>query len=402
MTSVRELAVEIGLDKSSPTPIYAQIVEGMVRYLVRSGMAGGERLPAEVSFAEALGVSRGTVRQAYALLREQGVAVPNDGNGRLVVSSGLAEKRLETLPRCVGILHVDPLGTFVGRTEWRALDYLAGAVDASSDAGYSVTFLHFPREDAPLDEQLRWHSHLSATVCGVIHFGALRLGDRVHRVQQRLFDDLRLPQVFLSGRSRSPRIAAVHADYRTGYLAATEHLCQLGHRDIGCIAGPPPKVLGGVYVPSSTYRAEGMRWALHQCGVVPRDSWTASNCMAKPVVRKAAARIMASRPRPTAFLCHNDDVGIALVEALRGMGLSVPQDVSVVGYDDSGMAERCHPPLTTIHQPRRAIGRRCFQLIQECREQGRVFDNDEAVFSGSLVVRASTGPAPGSRTWSAE
>lgn len=394
MQSVRDIAREIRLDKASPTPIYAQIVEGMVRYLVRSGMAGGERLPAEVSFAEALGVSRGTVRQAYALLREQGVAEPSDGNGRLVVSSRLTEKRLETLPRCVGIVLLQPLSVPVGNAAWRTLDYLAGAVDASSAAGYSVTFLTLPEESASLDEQIRWHNHVCATVAGVIHFGVRRVGHRLHLAQQRLFEDARLPQVFISARSRSPRIASVHADYRAGYLPAVEHLCHLGHRRIASIAGPPPPHKNEAFIPSSTYRGDGMKWALHQCGLRVRSDWAATHCLTQEEIAKAAKRIMNSRPRPTAFLCQNDDVAVSLIEHLRHARLSVPKDVSVVGYDDTVLAKRCDPPLTTIHQPRRAIGTRCFQLIAKCREQGTVFDNVEEILPAGLVVRASTGPVP--------
>jgi DNA-binding LacI/PurR family transcriptional regulator len=181
---------------------------------------------------------------------------------------------------------------------------------------------------------------------------------------------------------------AVGVDQEAGARSATRHLLSLGHRTVHHVSGPADSQ-------EARGRTEGWRSELLAVGApvpecLPGD-WT-------PAAGHAAGRRLAARIRAgedvTAVFLANDQMALGLLAALHEEGLDVPGDVSVVGFDDLPEAPYFTPPLTTVRQDFAELGRRGVQLVL-ARMKGENLHPDPV--PTALLVRASTGPAPGPR-----
>ena len=144
-----------------------------------------------------------------------------------------------------------------------------------------------------------------------------------------------------------PVVSAAHA---AGARVATEHLLALGHRRIGVITGPLEWI-------ASTERLTGYRGALAAAGVMPDPALVAeSDFRNGPVTEAAAAAMLDLSDPPTAIFAFNDNQAVGVMRAARARGLSIPDDLSVVGFDDSELAEIVVPGLTTVRQPLAEMG----------------------------------------------
>ncbi len=178
-------------------------------------------------------------------------------------------------------------------------------------------------------------------------------------------------------------------DFRGGQLGC-QHLLELGHRNIAFVGHPEksPKVLR---------RLEGARDAASKAPtavnleVISVKSWTieAGQRAGVSLARKQRSS------RPTAVLCANDMVALGMMQQVVRAGLSVPGDLSIVGYDDLEWAAAATIPLTTVRQPRRLLGRTAVQMLLQRLEDapGDSPAANRVVLMPELVVRESTGPA---------
>lgn len=173
---------------------------------------------------------------------------------------------------------------------------------------------------------------------------------------------------------------AVGADQVTGTHLAVAHLLDLGHRTVHHVAGPDDSAPAQVRVAA---------WREHLVGAgrpVPerlRGDWTARSGY-------EAGRRLAADPDATAVFCANDEMAAGLVRALYEHGRRVPDDISVVGFDDIPLAEFLWPPLTTVQQDFHLIGERLMELLlRQIRERAPLEDS-RVVVPTRLVVRAST------------
>lgn len=193
------------------------------------------------------------------------------------------------------------------------------------------------------------------------------------------------PLVTVVERLPGGAVPVVHSDHRNGAQDAVRHLVELGHRRIAHIAGLRR-------VPSAIRRLEGYRAALAAAGLPAAAELIETGDFTMGSGVAAMTRLMALPHPPTAVFCSNDEMAYGAIRALVKMGLSVPQDVSVVGFDDQNLAEFYNPPLTTVGVPRHELGRRAAQeLLDQLagREVAR-----EVVLPTHLVVRESTAPPP--------
>jgi LacI family transcriptional regulator len=177
-----------------------------------------------------------------------------------------------------------------------------------------------------------------------------------------------------------PVVSAAHA---TGARAATEHLIALGHRRIGAITGPRDWL-------ASTERLNGYHGALGAAGILPDPALvTTSDFRTGPLSEKAAAALLDLPDPPTAIFAFNDNAAISVVHVARARGLRVPEDLSVVGFDDSEQAAIVTPPLTTVRQPLEELGRMAVSLLLRVLENQR-HDALRIELATKLVVREST------------
>ena len=178
----------------------------------------------------------------------------------------------------------------------------------------------------------------------------------------------------------------VNGDDARGVSAAVEHLVEFGHLDILHLAGPPNFSTSSER--AGAFTAACLRHPEVRCKIIEAESLTTA------AGEEAMNRVLESGENPTAVVAGNDLIALGALRALRAHDLRCPDDVSIVGFNDMPFAEDFSPPLTTVHVPTEAMGRRAAQLILEAIDSD-VLDQQTVMLPVSLVVRASTGPAPG-------
>jgi len=195
----------------------------------------------------------------------------------------------------------------------------------------------------------------------------------------------RIPVVFYDVGTPGRNITNIRVDYRQGMEKVVSHLYSLGHRRLGFLGHHP--TLGPLNERVKAVRDAATRFTdLRVEAAADADSLEGG--------RKGARALLDSRFRPTALVCVNDLMAVGALRELRARGLRVPEDVSVTGFDNTTLAQFCHPALTTVHIPRDRIGETiCASLIH--REKGP--SRHELVIEPELLLRESTGPAPTSR-----
>jgi len=177
-------------------------------------------------------------------------------------------------------------------------------------------------------------------------------------------------------------IPAVSAANASGARAVVEHLLSLGHRRIGAILGPADWM-------ATTERLNGYRSALAAAGVLVARDLVVESDFSIESGEAAAASLLDLPERPTAIFGFNDNVAIGALRAAEARGLTVPDDLSVVGFDDSEQSGLVTPALTTVRQPLAEMGRMAVSLLLRLLDHQRV-EAMNIELATRLVVREST------------
>jgi len=203
--------------------------------------------------------------------------------------------------------------------------------------------------------------------------------------ERAALDRLGIPITVIGG--HAPGLTRAGIDDQTAAQAATRHLIGLGHRDIGLISFDPDDLVG---VETTAARRRGFESALSEAGVPVAAEWVIAAAGSRMAGGVKATEKLLSQPRlPTALFAMSDELAIGALQTLRRAGISVPGQISVVGFDDHEMAEFVN--LTTISQPVRLQARTATHLLLERLASG----TDDPVNTNlpfRLVVRGTTGP----------
>ncbi len=192
----------------------------------------------------------------------------------------------------------------------------------------------------------------------------------------------RIPSVVLGRPPRGVDVDFVDADNRDGARRATTHLVERGCRRIATITGPHDMVAG-------IDRLDGYREALADAGIVFDDGLIATGDFTQAGGEAAMDRLLRERPDLDAVFCASDLMAVAALGVLQAAGRRVPDDVAVVGYDDSPIATTTRPALTSVRQPIEEMGREMVHLLAGGIEQnGRV--PRHIVLATELIARASS------------
>ncbi|GGL65700.1 transcriptional regulator [Microlunatus endophyticus] len=182
----------------------------------------------------------------------------------------------------------------------------------------------------------------------------------------------------------APGVASVGSANWNGGLIATRHLLGLGHRKIAVIGGPEQMMC-------SRARLAGYRSALDEAGVPVRSDYILAGDFERDSGLELGKKLLSLPERPTAIFSCNDLMALGVYEAARQAGLSIPDDLSVVGYDDLSVAEWAGPPLTTVRQPLLEMGRQASTMLLDLDLDAQAPRVDLAT---DLVVRASADRPP--------
>lgn len=213
--------------------------------------------------------------------------------------------------------------------------------------------------------------------------GALVVTSHLTAADQRRLGRSHLPVVVIDPIDMPGQdVPSVGATNWAGGLSATEHLIELGHRRIAVIGGPEDFLC-------SRARIDGYRAAVERAGIgVDPDLVRHGNFHHEGGYDEARVLLELPDP-PTAIFAGSDEQAFGVMEAARQAGLSVPHDLSVVGFDDLPMARWSSPPLTTVRQPLADMGRMAGRILHQLID-GRVLDSQRLELATHLVPRAST------------
>ncbi len=197
-----------------------------------------------------------------------------------------------------------------------------------------------------------------------------------------LCDELGVTYVRMGSVRLDEDVHMVASNDREAVAKAVGYLVGQGHRRIGCVAGPEG-------FRSAAERALGYRDALESAGVAIDEALMAEGTDPVETGIAAGEKLLAASPRPSAIFASNDEMAAGVLHAARSIGMSVPEDLSIIGFDDTAIAAHIWPPLTTVRWPIQAMAKAAaIKLIDPvgAREQPSHFLSD-------LIERASVAPA---------
>jgi len=172
-------------------------------------------------------------------------------------------------------------------------------------------------------------------------------------------------------------------DYRGGLLA-TEHLLSQGYRRIAMVNGP-------LHISSARERFQGYADAQARHGIAVDRSLVVTGALTVGEGFDLARSILKRTPPPSAIVTYSDFVAFGVMQAVREVGLSIPEDVAVVGFDDVWMASCLQVPLTTIRSPKEELGRQAMQLlVRRLRDDQSTAETDKLKLDVQLVIRESS------------
>ena len=220
--------------------------------------------------------------------------------------------------------------------------------------------------------------------------GILVASSRITSKYKKRLDHIRVPTVLINSQAES-QDALLHwvaVDDRTGAQLAVDHLLQLGHRSIG--------YLGVSCRPrSNQQRLQGYQKALTAAGMPFHKEWIMVAAGTNASDEEDVVTGQASLPQlldagVTAIFCYNDMVAVGVLMACQQRGIAVPQELSIVGFDDIRMANYVTPPLTTICQPKVELGRLATEVMLDLLNNR---PGKNHILQPTLIIRASTAPA---------
>jgi DNA-binding LacI/PurR family transcriptional regulator len=332
------------------------------------------------SIADRVGVSRMTVSNAFsrpdqlsAGLRERILSAAEElgYSGPDPAARALARGRTGS----VGLLLTDRLSVVMG--DALAGEFVAAVSDELADHGMAVTLLAPTETDGVIEGEVAMDG-LLVYICG-------SPGHQLEWARRRGLPIVTVDQQPIDG------LPSINVDDRTGARLGAEHLVGLGHRRVGILttAHEDEADRDAVRVPAHD-RMAGWLDVLDQAGIEPL---VAEGVYLAAEPSYAAARALLDRPdRPTGLLCLSDAFALEAMRAAADLGLRVPEDLSVVGYDDSRLAATSRPPLTTVRQDVVAKGRLAVTALVRAINDPDSAPPERVVLPAELVIRESTAP----------
>ncbi len=315
-----------------------------------------------------------------------GVSVPTVSkvvHGRADVAAG-TRSRVEALlaeysyakPRRAGRPGLIDL-VFTGELNAWAVEIISGAEQAAFAGGHRVAVSVLAGETGT-DE---WLARLSASRTD----GVILVLTELSPAHRRQLAALHVPVVIVDPVGQpDPRIPSVGAANWAGGLMATEHLLELGHGRIGTITGRPALLC-------SQARVDGYRAALEHAGIPVDDVLVRTGDFRFAAALAAAAEMLSLADPPTAIFAGNDIEAMGVYEAARQHQLRIPDDLSVVGFDDLPMSAWVSPPLTTVAQPLAQMAAMATRMVLETAADET---SNRVELATSLVIRSSTAVPP--------
>lgn len=318
--------------------------------------------------AEAAGVSVATVSKV--INARYGVAAATASRVQEVIDQLGYESSL--VARSMRSHRTNVIGILVAEFEPFSTEILKGAGSALAKTGYELLAYTGASQSGGPGWERRYLSRLSGTLID----GALIVTPTV------VDAEVGIPVVAIDPHEGPLGPPTVDSDNLTGALLATRHLIELGHRRIGFIAGRED-------LASSALREAGYRRALEEAGIAYDPAVVRTGDYRLDSSRTSATELLTLTDRPTALFAANDISAIGAMEVAKALGIDVPGDLSIVGFDDIPESMSTTPQLTTIHQPIQAMGAAAIAMLIELLDE-HPLATTHVRLPTSLVVRGTT------------
>jgi len=258
-------------------------------------------------------------------------------------------------------------------------ELIQGFEDVAVENGYEILVSSTNYEPKKMELCIRRMLERKVEGVAVMTFG----------IEQPLYEQLahrNIPLVLVDAGPDRPGISLLKVDYHHGIRQAVQHLAALGHRKLGFVTGPR-----GLH--SAESRLLAFTNSIAECGIAPRSEWIVSGDHTLEGGIGAMEKILAGSDQPTAIICSNDMTALGVLHKAYRAGLRIPQDLSVVGFDDIHMARVMIPPLTSIQMSRLELAHAAVSALRAHAEGNG--QQREYRIGTQLVVRESTSFPPG-------
>lgn len=371
------------LIKNSPIPLHIQLLNQLRQHILSGDWPAHTRLLSEPKLVERLGVSRATIRQAFDAGEREGLIYRVAGKGAFVAAHPIGAAH-----RLVGFIIPQFHSTFDSQL-------LLGAEQTLKAQRYQVLFCHTERL---LEEENRClHDLARQRIDGIIIWPTP--SDDPNRALCQLAAR-GLPVALLDRTFAGVSADVALADNASGVSAAIRHLLDLGHRRIAFLARPY------LHLQSIAERFDAYCHAMRHAGLEP-SAPVLVGAAAEPSTHTtlhafitatgneidAVSALLLRDERPTAFVAMNDHLALMAYKAATLIGLAIPRDLSIIGFDDLDILQQLHVPLTTVAQRPFDLGATGARLLLDRLNGFRGAPRVQRLPT-RLIVRATSGPAP--------
>jgi len=353
-------------------PKYLQLKQEILSWLHSGEWKPHEMLPSEHELASRFGMSRQTVRQTLGELEQEGYLYRQRGKGTFVAPPDF--------------LKAGAARAAVGMVTTYISDYIFPHIVRGAEAvlrarGMGLYLSSTDNDKARERDSLQMM--MERGVGGLIVEPTKSAEGNPNLEQFLAFRYRGVPLVMINARYPELDCPCLVVDDEAGAFMAAEHLIKLGHRRIAGLFKTDDL--------QGTRRMKGFLRAMKRYGVpILEDgviTYASENKWTRPV--EIAGLLLRREDRPTGLVCYNDELAVALLPAIREAGLSVPDDLSIVGFDDSTLAQAAEVKLTTLTHPKTAMGERAAEMLLRLMADPSA-EAEDVTYAPELIVREST------------
>lgn len=354
------------IDPNNSSPKYHQLKEFLKKQILNGDLLPGEKLTSENALTRQFKLSRHTVRQALGELENEGFIYREKGRGTFCSSSGKS-----------AVQSIAVLTTYI--SDYIFPSIIRGIEEVLSNNGYNLILANTNNDKTKEAQCLE--NFLNQEIGALIIEPAKSALENSNLDYYKELEAQGIPYLMLHAYYPDLDPAYIIMDDTQGACLATNHLLQLGHRRVaGLFKNDDQQGVG---------RQTGFLFALKEYGIPENPDWlgnfTTEQLRSFPY--QFISNLLQKENRPTAIVCYNDQVALEVLEAIRNEGLKIPDDISVISFDDSSLATATEIKLTTIRHPKAEMGRRIGDNIIQMLT-GRI-EKPRIIYPSELIVRSS-------------
>lgn len=354
------------IDPNNSAPKHHQLKEYLKSQIIRGEISPGQKMDSENSLASQFKLSRHTVRQALSELENEGFIYREKGRGSFCSSAGKTS-----------VPNIAVLTTYI--SDYIFPTIIRGIEEVLSNTGYNLILANTNNDKEKEAQCLE--NFLSQGIDALIIEPTKSALENLNERYFREIEARKIPYLMLHACYEGFDSAYLIMDDIQGSYLATKYLLQLGHRRIAGIFKSDDQ--------QGIRRKAGFLKALHEFGLSETPEflgyYTTEQIRSYPY--QYIRNLLQREERPSAVVCYNDQIALEVLEVIRNEGLKVPDDISIVGFDDSSLATATEIKLTTVKHPKAEMGHQAAQNIIGMLT-GRI-KQPRFIYPSELIVRSS-------------